>query len=118
MVPSEGHTGLLEAFDLGCEEQLVFVLGIVEGLCAKAIAGGEKGLFALVPKDKGEFAFEMVYTRCAMAFVEMDEDFAISSGAEGVAEGFEVGAGFFKTVELTVHDGDDGCVFVGVELGT
>ena len=106
-----------QCLDLGSEAESLAVIGVVQGLDAKGIAGDEKSLFAVVPDGKGIHAAEFVQHRFALEFVKVKEDLGVALGNEAAAFGFELGTELAVVVDLAVEGDDEGAVVAEHRLG-
>jgi hypothetical protein len=93
-----------EGLEFGPEDEHAIPLVKIERLLTHPIAPEEQGLFALVPESKREHAPQMVDTPRPMLLVEMDDDFAVAIGLEGVSAVAQLLAQLDIVVDFAIRD--------------
>ena len=93
-----------------------FEEGVVQRFHPEAVAHHEQRLLVAVPQCKGKHAAKARHTGFAPGFPGVDDDFGIGMGAEGVAQGFELGHEFLKVGDFAVEHDDDRAILIEQRL--
>ena len=78
---------LQNGFAFGGENETVIVETVVKRLLSHTVAGQEEFICIVVPDGKGKHAVDMVNALLAVLLVEVQDDFRVAVGFEGVACG-------------------------------
>ena len=115
-VPASRHSGSKQRFHLRREIKRSFVLGIKQGLDAKAVTRGKNGPVPLIPDDKRELAPQPVQALNAEIFVEMQGDLAVRARAQSMAGLLEFALDRLVSVEFAIDDDAGLAVLAGDRL--
>ena len=103
-----GHeAGGQQRFEFGSKYELAAGLVQVKRLDAQTVAPENQFALARIPDCEGKHAAKLFDETLAIFLVEMQDDFRVRSGAEGMAAPFEIGAQFAGVIGFSVV-GDPG----------
>src|SRR5262245_21482194 len=112
-------SGVLEqSLDFGCENQLVFLKRIMQGLFAQSIPPKEQGFFLFIPKSKGKHAVQAMQTRGPEFLIKMHNYFGVGSRFEPVALLFELVSKFLEVIDFSVEGNPNRLVFISNGLSS
>ena len=115
-IPAGGNAQSEQRLDFRGQVQHASVIRIVEGLDAKAIAGGEERVVRTVPERERELTAQLVQASRAEVFIKVQCDLTVGARAKAVATTFEVALDTLEIVELTVDDDPHALVLAGDRL--
>jgi len=111
------HSGLEDRLDLGAEEKLPLVEGIVQGLLPDPIPGEKKPSPAFVPERNREHPLEKIDEIGTVILVEMDDRLRVAVRRESMTGSLEGLPEILEIVDLPVENHPDVPLLVGNRLG-
>ena len=94
---------LEQRLDLGCEQEVVADLGVVDRLDAVAVAGQHELAARSVPDGEGEHAVQSLERSKAPFLVGAQHDLGVRARAESVPDGLELPPQLAEVVDLPVE---------------